>query len=280
MDPTVKFCRRLQAVGLFCRGVTGRTEEGRKNDGVRPTDVSMQAEHLSRGGAGKLRIRSETGAISVLKKPGISTSRRSSAIAGKIQVAGSLWRRFEYIHVQKTPRDSSAKWDCDHSPDVAFVMFLVSCRLCEVVARVGWAFCPPYRRPAAKAPTDSNSTYWCIHTVMQPPTLVIPPRRSLAFFALLAMVMVALSYFFILALAVACVYLPWLIITNAANFQTLALFLAGVIVAGSMLWSMLHAETNSSLPACPLIEPRIRACLRNSIASQPPCRNLCRVRFI
>jgi hypothetical protein len=71
MDPTVKFCRKLQAVGLFCRGVTGRTEEGRKNDGVRPTDVSMQAEQLSRGGAGKLRIRSEIGAIKVLKKPGV-----------------------------------------------------------------------------------------------------------------------------------------------------------------------------------------------------------------
>ena len=64
---------------------------------------------------------------------------------------------------------------------------------------------------------------------------VIPPRRSLAFFASLAMLMVAVSYLFILVLAAACVYLPWLVITNVINFQTLALFVAGVIVAGSML---------------------------------------------
>jgi heat shock protein HtpX len=122
--------------------------------------------------------------------------------------------------------------------------------------------------------TDSNSTYWYIHTVMQPPTLVIPPRRSLAFFALLAMVMVALSYLFILALAVACVYLPWLIITSAANFQTLALFLAGVIVAGSMLWSMVPRRDKFVPPGVPLdraAHPRLFAELdRIATALQEP----------
>jgi hypothetical protein len=55
------------------------------------------------------------------------------------------------------------------------------------------------------------------------------------------MLMVVVSYLFILLLAVACVYLPWLVVTNVANFQTFALFVAGVIVAGSMLWSMVPA---------------------------------------
>jgi len=68
--------------------------------------------------------------------------------------------------------------------------------------------------------------------------ITIPRRRSLAFFAALAILMVVVSYLFILLLAVACVYLPWLVINNVTNFQTLALLVAGVIVAASMLWSM------------------------------------------
>lgn len=66
----------------------------------------------------------------------------------------------------------------------------------------------------------------------------IPPRRSLALFAALAMFMVVLSYLVIFILAIACVYIPWLVIGNSANFQTLALFVAGVIVSASMLWSL------------------------------------------
>jgi heat shock protein HtpX len=81
---------------------------------------------------------------------------------------------------------------------------------------------------------------------------VIPPRRSLAFFASLAMFMVAVSYVVIFLLAVACVYLPWLVIMNVANFQTLALFVAGVIVAGSMLWSLIPRRDNFVAPGSPL----------------------------
>lgn len=71
------------------------------------------------------------------------------------------------------------------------------------------------------------------------PAVTIPPRRSLALFALLAIVMVFLSYVVILLLAAACVYLPWLIVSNMSNFQALVLFLGGVVVAAVMLWSLI-----------------------------------------
>src|SRR5580704_4610542 len=89
---------------------------------------------------------------------------------------------------------------------------------------------------------------------MQPcaPVVVIPPRRSLAIFAALAMLMVLVSYLVILLLAVACVYLPWLIVTHLANFQTLALFVAGVIVAGSMMWSLIPRRDKFTAPGLPL----------------------------
>ena len=83
---------------------------------------------------------------------------------------------------------------------------------------------------------------------MQPLAPVILPRRSLAFFALLAMLMVVVSYVFILLLAIACVYLPWLVINNVANFQTLALFVGGVLVAGAMLWSLLPRRDKFAAP--------------------------------
>ena len=96
--------------------------------------------------------------------------------------------------------------------------------------------------------------------------VVIPPRRSLALFALLAMLMVVISYFLILLLAVACVYLPWLVIINTSNFQTLALFVGGVIVAGAMLWSLVPRRDKFVAPGL-LLErtshPRLFAELDN-----------------
>src|SRR5437588_3007298 len=87
---------------------------------------------------------------------------------------------------------------------------------------------------------------------MEPLAPIIGPRRSLALFAALAMLMVLVSYLFIILLAAACVYLPWLVITNVANFQTLALFVAGTIVAGSMLWSMVPRRDKFVAPGLPL----------------------------
>jgi heat shock protein HtpX len=61
------------------------------------------------------------------------------------------------------------------------------------------------------------------------------------FFALLSIVMVVASYVFVLGLAAACVYLPYLAITesDSAGLQMVALFLFGVIIAGAMVWSLL-----------------------------------------
>jgi heat shock protein HtpX len=71
------------------------------------------------------------------------------------------------------------------------------------------------------------------------PAATIPPRRSLVLFALLAIFMICLSYVFILVLAAACVYLPWLIVNSVTNFHAIALFLGGIVVAAVMLWSLI-----------------------------------------
>ena len=97
----------------------------------------------------------------------------------------------------------------------------------------------------------------------------IPRRRSLALFALLAMAMVVVSYLFILALAVVCVYLPWLALQSTTNFQVLALFIGGVLVAGSMLWSLVPRRDKFVAPGLSLdraAHPRLFAELE-SIAS-------------
>jgi heat shock protein HtpX len=89
---------------------------------------------------------------------------------------------------------------------------------------------------------------------MESQPVTIPPRRSLVLFAILAIFMVFLSYLFILVLAVACVYLPWLVVTNVANFNTLVLFLGGIAVAGVMLWSLIPQRDKFEAPGL-LLEP-------------------------
>src|SRR5438034_11729905 len=68
--------------------------------------------------------------------------------------------------------------------------------------------------------------------------VTIAPRRSVALFALLAILMVIASYVVIVALAAACVYLPYLALTSTTNLQVLILFLGGIAAAGAMLWSL------------------------------------------
>jgi len=60
--------------------------------------------------------------------------------------------------------------------------------------------------------------------------LKIAPRRSVALFVLLAMFMVAVSYVFVVLLAIACGYLPYFIFTNMehAPGQLLALMIGGI----------------------------------------------------
>jgi heat shock protein HtpX len=81
----------------------------------------------------------------------------------------------------------------------------------------------------------------------------IRPRRSMLFFAVLAIVMVVSSYLFVIVLAAACVYLPYLIVdSGSANFQVLALFLGGIVMAAAMLWSLVPRHDKFVAPGMPL----------------------------
>lgn len=80
--------------------------------------------------------------------------------------------------------------------------------------------------------------------------ITIVPSRSVALLALLAVMMVIASYVVIVALAAACVYLPYLLLTNisSAHFQVLALFLGGIAAAGAMLWSLVPRSEKFEAP--------------------------------
>jgi len=68
--------------------------------------------------------------------------------------------------------------------------------------------------------------------------------------ALFSMAMVVLSYAFVLALAAACVFLPYWLMTsaNSANGQLVLLFLFGISIAGAMLWSLLPRPDKFKAP--------------------------------
>jgi heat shock protein HtpX len=73
-------------------------------------------------------------------------------------------------------------------------------------------------------------------------------------FVMLAVCMVFVSYLFILLLAVICVFIPWMVVSSVPNFQTLVLFLGGVMVAAIMLWSLIPRRDKFEAPG-PLLDP-------------------------
>lgn len=85
--------------------------------------------------------------------------------------------------------------------------------------------------------------------------IAITPRRSMALFALLSIAMVIVSYILVIALAAVCVYLPYLLIANMEhpNAQVGILFLAGVVMAVAMLWSLVPRREKFEAPG-PLLE--------------------------
>jgi heat shock protein HtpX len=93
---------------------------------------------------------------------------------------------------------------------------------------------------------------------------VVPARRSLAAWAALAAIAVVFSYVFTLFLAVAAAYLPYLLLTHttAFNVQVLALFLGGIVVAATMIWSLIPRRDRFTPPG-PLLsreeQPRLFA---------------------
>jgi heat shock protein HtpX len=99
---------------------------------------------------------------------------------------------------------------------------------------------------------------------MYPPRVGIPRRPSMALFAIFAIVIVIASYLFVLLLAAACVYLPYLLLSTSGSpgLQTLVLFLFGVVIAGAMLWSLIPRRDKFEAPGLLLdrsIHPRLFA---------------------
>jgi heat shock protein HtpX len=78
--------------------------------------------------------------------------------------------------------------------------------------------------------------------------VAVPVRRSLAIWAGVAIILVVFSYAFTLLLAVACVFLPSLLLSTYPNANTLILFLSGLIVSIVILWSLLPRRDKFSAP--------------------------------
>ena len=76
---------------------------------------------------------------------------------------------------------------------------------------------------------------------MSVPKVEIRRRPAMALFGIVAVAMVIGSYLFVVLLAAACVYVPYLIIFRADSFapQSLVLFLFGIVIAATMLWSLI-----------------------------------------
>ncbi len=69
----------------------------------------------------------------------------------------------------------------------------------------------------------------------------IPPSRAVATYALLTVFSIVASYVFLLLLAAACIYLPYLACTSSIHLvlQAWILALASVVVGFALLWSMI-----------------------------------------
>lgn len=92
---------------------------------------------------------------------------------------------------------------------------------------------------------------------------ILPPRRSLAGWAALALAMVLFSYVLTVSLAAACVYFPWQLLTGIGfNLNVLILFVVGVLMAATMLWSLIPRRDRFKPPG-PLLtlptQPRLFA---------------------
>ena len=103
---------------------------------------------------------------------------------------------------------------------------------------------------------------------MSIPKVEIRRRPSMAFFAVLAMAMVVMSYTFVLLLAAVCVYLPYFFLSNSdyPNVQNLSMFLFGIIIAAAIVWSLFPGRGKLQAPGMLLersTHPRLFAELEN-----------------
>ncbi|MBL8212868.1 MAG: hypothetical protein JNK87_19290 [Bryobacterales bacterium] len=91
---------------------------------------------------------------------------------------------------------------------------------------------------------------------------MIPPRPSLAIWALIAILLILLSYAFTLALAAACVYFPFALLTLSSGLNTLLLFLGGLVIGAIILWSLIPRRDQFEAPGPVVLErqhPRLFA---------------------
>lgn len=72
----------------------------------------------------------------------------------------------------------------------------------------------------------------------------------------MALVMVALSYVLTVCLALAGIYLPWVWLASGVNPITLAMFVFGVLMSATMLWSMIPRVGRFPKPGARLDEKR------------------------
>lgn len=85
---------------------------------------------------------------------------------------------------------------------------------------------------------------------MSLPRIEIQRRPSIALFAIFAIVMVIASYMFVVGLAAACVYIPYFFLfhSESPGIQTLVLFLFGIVIAATMLWSLIPRRDKFTAP--------------------------------
>jgi Zn-dependent protease with chaperone function len=79
----------------------------------------------------------------------------------------------------------------------------------------------------------------------------------MAFFAILATVMVVGSYLFVILLAVGCIYFPYFVLarSESPSGTVVLLFLFGIVIAATMLWSLLPRRDAFTAPGV-LLERR------------------------
>src|SRR5215467_11332426 len=110
-----------------------------------------------------------------------------------------------------------------------------------------------------------------IGSLMTFPKVEIRPRRSMALFALLSVLMVVMSYVFVIGLAAACVYLPYLVLAHSeGDVRIIVLFLFGIVIAAAMLWSLLPRFDKFKAPGLLLeraLQPRLFAELESIAAA-------------
>lgn len=100
------------------------------------------------------------------------------------------------------------------------------------------------------------------------PRVEIPRRASMAFFAMLAVVLVIDSYLFVVLLAAGSVYLPYVIFSRARSEHRwdVVILLFGILIAATMLWSLIPRREAFTAPGLLPNDPVIHVFSRKSKA--------------